>query len=133
MSEQNVQTVRDIYESLGRMNDFADVRPVVERYAHPDVEWAPIEAPETYQGHDGVERAFAAWFEAMEDFDVDLKELIDAGERVIAVTYHSARGKGSGMEVGQWVFQLFSFREGKISRFEEFAERDEAMRAAGLG
>jgi uncharacterized protein len=132
VSESNVEIVRGIYAALAKMSDYGDVRVLVERMVTPDVEWAPIEAPRTFHGLAGVEEAFGAWFEAMEEFEVTLEEILDAGERVLAVTQHTARGKGSGLAADQRVFQVFTLRDGKVARFEEFADRGDALEAAGL-
>jgi ketosteroid isomerase-like protein len=70
-----------------------------------------------------------------EDFDeahVEPQELIDAGDSVLAGLTFRGRGKQSGVEVNMEVFQLWTFRDGKVIRGQGFFDREEALEAAGL-
>ncbi len=44
----------------------------------------------------------------------------------------SGVGETSGVEIEERVMQVFTFRDGKGTRCEEFYERDRALKAAGL-
>jgi ketosteroid isomerase-like protein len=107
----------------------ADIEVALREYCEPDLVWDPIEAPAPSRGVEEAARSFSDWTEAMEDFVVELEEVLDAGDHVLAVTRQRARGKGSGAEVEQQIYQLFEFRAGRIVRFKEFADRDEALAA----
>ena len=61
------------------------------------------------------------------------KELIDAGDVVVALIRTSARGKSSGVEVDARVWNVWTFRDGKPVEFKYFGEdRAAALEAAGL-
>ena len=61
------------------------------------------------------------------------KELIDAGDAVVALIRTSARGKSSGVEVDARVWNVWTFRDGKPVEFKYFGEdRAAALEAAGL-
>jgi len=53
------------------------------------------------------------------------------GDAVIALYKFSGRAQASGIEVSGGVFQVYRFRDGKIASIEDFADRDDAVRAAG--
>ena len=96
---------------------------------HPECEVRPVEATETLRGHDGVAAAFRDWFEAFEEFMMEPEDFIARGDRVLVPMRQRARGKGSGLEIEERFFQLFTLREGKIFRFEEYSEEADARKA----
>jgi ketosteroid isomerase-like protein len=51
------------------------------------------------------------------------------GDRVLVPVIQRARGKGSGVEVEQRFYQLFGLRDGKVIRFEEYADEAVALKA----
>ena len=131
MASPNVEIVRAILgqEGAGQTWEEADLDEAVRQYCDPELIWDPIEAPAPYHGYEEASRALAEWFEAVEDFEVELEEVIEARDRVLAVTRQRARGKESGAEVEQRIYQLFEFRNGRILRFKEYADRDPAFAA----
>ncbi len=46
--------------------------------------------------------------------------------------YFRGRGRGSGVEVDARFYDVYTLRNGKIVRVDEFAEREDALEAAGL-
>jgi ketosteroid isomerase-like protein len=86
-----------------------------------------------YRGHEGLRIMFREWYEAWEDVEGNLKELIDAGEHVISVQTYGGRGRASGVEV-EWtdLAGVWTIRNGKVVRVAWFATRKEALEAAGL-
>ena len=56
----------------------------------------------------------------------------DAGDRVVVTARHRGRGRESGVSVDARFYEIYSLRDGKIVRVDEFAERIEALEAAGL-
>jgi ketosteroid isomerase-like protein len=98
----------------------------------PDIEFIPRRAPVqgAYRGHEGVREFFADNAENLDEFRVHLDEVIDLGSRVVGVGTVSIRGKGSGVEVTAPTATVITFREGKIVRFEECGEREQALAVA---
>ena len=61
------------------------------------------------------------------------KELIDAGDEVLALVRVSGRGKASGVEVEAYTWNVATFREGKPVELTYFGDdRAAALEAAGL-
>ena len=60
------------------------------------------------------------------------EEFIDAGDRVLVTANHRGRGRGTGIEVDRRFHLVYSLRNGKVARSDEYADRTEALEAAGL-
>ena len=131
MSEENVEAVRRIYEEWGRGN----FREGVELYDPDIVLVQSSEFPEsgTYLGPDGVRRYMTTFLDAWERLTIEARELIDAGDSVVANVLQRAVGKESGAVPAEIdYFQIWTFRGGKVIRLETIRERETALRAVGL-
>jgi ketosteroid isomerase-like protein len=51
---------------------------------------------------------------------------------VIALLRFTGHAKASGVEVAGGIFEVYRFRDGKIASVEDFTDRAEALKAAGL-
>jgi ketosteroid isomerase-like protein len=61
------------------------------------------------------------------------KELIDAGDKVLALVRVSGRGKASGVEVEAYTWNVWTFRDGMPVELTYFGDdRAAALEAAGL-
>ena len=132
MSEENVEIVRRAYVALTRgeedtLRDLAAPELVVDfsrRLVEP--------------GLVGRDEALGVFFsqlrETWDDWPVwEPKELIDADDKVVAFIRTSARGKGSGVEVDAYVWNLWTFRDGKVVELKYFGDdQAAALEAAGL-
>jgi uncharacterized protein len=125
MSSENVEIVRRMLDDYANgeferaLGAFSD-----------DVEWE-ARVGERFHGPEGVAEAVRRWTGAWADFEFDVQELIDAGESVVMVLRQVGRGKGSGAPVEMTMGWLYTFRDGRIIRVKMFADRGEALAAAG--
>jgi ketosteroid isomerase-like protein len=69
---------------------------------------------------------------SFEELRVTVDEIIDAGDQVVLVAHHQGRGRKSGVAVDARYYEVYTLREGKVSRVDEFDEMAEALEAAGL-
>jgi ketosteroid isomerase-like protein len=131
MSQENVEIVRRCDEFWAK-RDYSFIREVV----HPDgaIDLSRNELnPEVYRGYDGFLRWVKTVEEIWDQFTVVPEEFIDAGERVFVGIRISGQGKGSGVEVNMRVFNVWTFRDGKVWRLTGgYRDRAEAREAAGL-
>jgi ketosteroid isomerase-like protein len=84
-----------------------------------------------YHGHDGLRKFWADNAENFELFRVEFSELRDLGDRVLAVGTIRIRGK-SGVETDIPTAGIATFRDGKLTRWEDFRDRRRALEAVGL-
>ena len=104
---------------------------------HPDFEGVtPPELspePDTYRGHEGIRRYFAGFEGVMDEVRWEADELMEApDERVVAGIRLVTHSVATGLELELPVWQVCTVRDGKVLRIEGFAEREDALRAAGL-
>jgi hypothetical protein len=131
MSEENVEVVQRMYDAWNR----GDYESALSHF-DPEVEWSePPDNPgaRTWHGPKGVQRALATWVGAFENYRFELRELIDCGDdKVLLAGWQSGRGKGSGAEVSEENFGVYTVKDRKIVRQQMFRHRAEALEAAGL-
>lgn len=78
-------------------------------------------------------RAYAQdWFDHFDDLRLEPEELIDAGDRVVAVQRLSWRAKGSGVETELRYAVVYTVSAGKILRGREYMTREQALEAVEL-
>jgi uncharacterized protein len=129
MSKENVELVRRQHEHFNQTGE------VLSEIYDSEAEWmAAREDPDaqTHRGLEAIRRYFAQWVELFEGIDFRAKELIDAGDKVFAWMRFSGTGTTSGVPVEMEQAQIWTFREGKVVRVEEYFDRGEALEAAGL-
>jgi ketosteroid isomerase-like protein len=106
-------------------------RAEAEAIFDPQVVLNPIdEGPSS--GFDAMRSDMERWASAFDELTVTVEEIIDAGDQVVVVTHHEGRGRESGVEVDTRFYEVYSLRDGKVSRVDEYIERAEALAAAGL-
>jgi ketosteroid isomerase-like protein len=131
VSEESVKLTQDIFVGYNR----GGTEAMVECY-DPDVELvAPPEWPEEHVlwGHDGVRQIVANWEEQFDDFRIDLDKVIDIGENsVLALCNICGRIKGSDREIVQPTALHFEFGDGKVTPWQAYFSRKEALKAVGL-
>jgi uncharacterized protein len=117
--------VRDAYEAFSR----GDLDAVVE-LLDPDVELHPppdSTDPEPRHGREAVRQYLSPNLFASQAAKPE--EIIDRGERVLVVARVIARGTGSGIEIEDTAFHLWTLREERAVRFEVFLNREQALTA----
>jgi uncharacterized protein len=86
----------------------------------------------THDGLPAVIAQYARWVEAYPDLTVEPLDVRAAGDRVFAWVRFSGTGAESGLPMGMELAHIWSLRDGKIARIEEYFDRDEGLAAAGL-
>jgi ketosteroid isomerase-like protein len=136
MSQENVEVVRRLFAALRSVDVGSFERRIeeVRETFDPEVEWvAPqhsLLASEEYRGFDGVRRFWTQFLSAWDEYGIEVEELIDAGDQVVAVMRLS--GRTNELEVDEARSSLLTLRDGRIVRIEPFASKDGALEAAGL-
>jgi ketosteroid isomerase-like protein len=94
--------------------------------------YVPPDLVGVHRGHDGYRRMWEGLIEAWEDLRLEPNEAIDLGDRLLLAGRVKGHGRQSGIFVDQPLFQLFTLRRGLVIRQRDFADRDQALEAAGL-
>jgi ketosteroid isomerase-like protein len=132
MSEENIEIVR---KAIAYEYDGVGDRAEAEAIFDPDVVMNPalegIDEQPSYGPH-AMRDDWERWASAFEELTVTFEEFIDAGNQVVVVAHHVGRGRESGVQVDARYYEVYTVREGKVWRVDEFAERGEALEFAGL-
>jgi ketosteroid isomerase-like protein len=85
-----------------------------------------------YAGLGGLRESWADWLSPWDGYRVEVDEVIDAGERVLVLGRDYGRRNELDHEVEIATASVWTFREGRISRIGFYADREQALEAAGL-
>ena len=100
-------------------------------YADPEIVWNPTEESAA-RGHEAVRASLVRWKGEWDDYELRPEEFEQLGDRVVVAVRMRGRGRASGIEVDARLYDVYTLREGKIVRMDQFTERSEAHEAAGL-
>jgi ketosteroid isomerase-like protein len=134
MSRENVELVRGAYEAFNQ----GGVEAVIKDYWSPEIVWnvLPMGIPGLglYRGYDEARSFFDDWFGAFpfDEWEAEVEELLDAGDRVVAMVTQRGRGRASGVAAELEMGQVVTVRDGKIIRLDIYPDRNQAFEAAGL-
>jgi len=129
MSQENVERTRLGYEAFNR----GDFDAALDLCA-PDIEWqdGAIDTP-PIKGKHALRALFESVMEPWDELRREPEEIIDLGDDRVLVLFHATgRGKGSGIEVEARGADLLTVRDGLLARWVAYADRAEALEAAGL-
>lgn len=123
MSQENVQVVRELYESFGR----GDV-PAVLGQMDQSIEWNEAENfiyadRNPYVGPQAVlEGVFMRLGAEWEGFTVTPEEWMDAGNRVVVLGTYKGTHNGTGKQVRAQFAHVWSLKEGRVVRFQQYTD-----------
>ena len=126
MSQEDVRAIRGLYEAFGRKDlpaMLAVLHPEVEFYQSTLLPWGGI-----YRGQEEAKRFFTTLVEHVES-RVDVDNIIDAGEHIVAVGHSRGRVKASGNAFEVAVVHVWTMRQGKALRFENYLDTPTMLRA----
>jgi|SRR3954471_6092487 len=129
MSQENVEIIRAIYDGWLAGDP---------GYQHFDPEISMLESntlPGAVEAHgiDEVRKYIESFTKYWDEIRFEPQEYLDAGDRVVVVARLVGRGKKSGVAVERTWSYVWTLRSGKALRMDSFADRREALEAAGLG
>ncbi len=133
MSEENLEALRRAGEAV-KKNDPS----ILDALLDPEVLWevgnadAPIDLVGTYRGIDEVRGFFVRFEEALAEWDWEHHDLEAVGDHVIARQHIRGRGRHTGIEMEYDIWQLWTFRDGKVVHYRDCDDRAAALEAAGL-
>ena len=129
MSQGNVEIVRDMYETFNRGE-----LPVASFTADFELDTTyVVPGGSVVRGIKAIESEMRAYWNNFDDFRVEMEEVIHADdERVVGVVRDRGRIPGSDAEISNRFFNVFTFRDGRITRLSFHTDRNEALAAAGL-
>jgi ketosteroid isomerase-like protein len=88
--------------------------------------------PDTYEGIAGFRRLAGEMAEVWDTWEIEPLEIVERGDLLFVAHRVRARGKGSGVEVVQTYWSVWTVHDNKGVKLSLFVDRDRALAAAGL-
>jgi ketosteroid isomerase-like protein len=130
MSEENVNLIRESYEAWNRQ----EIQWSLERITD-DFEFWPLDGfmdlEPVYRGRDGWTRFWGIWRDAWDSISLEVVRLEAVGDRVVALILATGRGAGSGIDVELEIANVFTIKDGLMTKVESM-RWDQALEAVGL-
>jgi hypothetical protein len=127
MSQENVEIVRRwLWAFENDVDAFRDT-------LHPEIQWFVIE--ENQRRLYGVEAAVRnrnEWLDTWDEHRIDLEEVIEQGDSVVASIRITATGKASGIKTDVRFYPHAKIRDHRIVYIFDHQDRAAALKAAGL-
>jgi ketosteroid isomerase-like protein len=129
---ENVQALLDAYEGFNESGEI----PVA--LFDPEVEFVQVggfAGTGTHGGIAGVQEVLSNLLANFESLKMRPREVLDeSDDEILMRVAVTALAKGSRIQVKETLFHIWGMREGRIARWQAFAEEDEAREAfAGEG
>src|SRR5215208_7506566 len=138
MSQENVELLEALFTGATDMDKHALLDALPDLIAHtcdPEIEWVEDSRRadmRVYRGHEGVRESWERWLENFDEYGFEIERISDHGDRVLVVAVEHGRGSASAAEVSAHIYLVFTFRAGKVLRYQEFYDEEQALEAVGL-
>jgi hypothetical protein len=142
MSQANVELVKALYPhpdadiaALFRdESTFGRMRDTLSPLLTDDFESVVVFPGETrtHPGLEGFRKHWLDWLEPWATYRTAIDEVIDVGDRVVLFLRDHGRHEGMDAEVEIIGASIATIWEGKLARWEGYADRADALEAAGL-
>jgi len=129
-TNQAIAALRDAYAAFNRGDMDAAVASL-----HADIDWIePKEFPGggAYHGRESAKQYLAQSRAAWAEVTSEPEQFILAGNRVVVLVHARVRAKGSAEWQDVHLADVYTFQDGKAIQMRAFANRDDAMRWAGV-
>ena len=131
MSSENVEIVRRASEAFNIDDPEAAIALL-----DPDVEWTlPAHFPdaETWRGRDRVVEGLRSMASSFDSLNLEVHELIDAGDRVVALVHIQGRAAVTGLDLsGMGVDgHIWTLRDGRVVAVRMYGGTGDALAEIG--
>jgi uncharacterized protein len=128
----NVELVRNVYEKLigDDLSGFLRMCAEGAEVVYPSVEHLPWCG--SWRGHEAIERWSDLHDEVDPVLDLRLDELVAGGDLVVALGSAQMRAVPTGADWETPYVHVFTFRDGKVQRFQAHFNTAAALQARGL-
>lgn len=129
MAENNSQIISNLYEAFARrdMQSLLQwIDPQIEITQTTELPWGG-----TFQGQQGL-MSFAGKLLQNVDSQVEPDELIEAGDRVVAIGRTRGHVMANNKEFDVRAVHVWTLKDGKVLRFEAYIDTPKMLEALGV-
>jgi ketosteroid isomerase-like protein len=131
VSRENVELVRAIYDAFVRA-DFEVALSAIDPSVVWDLTHHDWPGPAKYHGHDGILEVLSEWMGTFENYEVEVEDLVDAGDRVVVIQHETAIHKASAAGIDRRTASIYTIRDGRAVMIDNYLDPEEALEAVGL-
>lgn len=130
----NLEIIRGAYDAFAR----GDV-PAVLAVLSPDIVWNeaenfPYADRNPYVGPDAVvEGVFARLGGEWDFWNLEVERILDAGDTIVSLGRYRARHSETGKDLDAQFAHVWSLEDGKVTRFQQYADTAQASAAVVAG
>jgi ketosteroid isomerase-like protein len=132
MSQENVEVVRESCEAWLRGDLGASFEALDSGVVWDTTRFEGWMESRTYLGTDAVRVFLEEWLGMWDSYEARFDEFVDAGDRVVVRWSQRMVGRGSGVPVELDSAQVWTLRDGRVIRIDNYTDPDEALEAVGL-
>ena len=129
MSQENVDLLKESIERFNR-DDIPGVISLMDPEVRFQHRMAELEGD--FTGTDAVKGWFADLAQHFDQWRIDCDDFRDLGDQVLALGTLRAVGKGSRVEAEVPYTVVVKFRNGLVTRFTDYGNKETALAAVGL-
>ena len=129
-AEENTRLVQSAYEAFGR----GDMAALAEVMAD-DIEWVNPGDPDvdpnagTFEGKEAVLGWFGGLASTLDFTTFDPREFIAQNDKVVSLVYSEATARDTGRAFVNHEAHVWTFRDGKVARFQNYQDTAAAVAA----
>jgi ketosteroid isomerase-like protein len=129
MAQQDMEVVRAAFEAFRRR----DLDAFLSCF-DPEVEYRSLvlEVEGVYRGHEGMRSWWDSVLTVFPDWNPQVEDSRDLGQRVVSRARAEGHGTGSGIPLERDIWHVAEIRDGRITSSAFFRTEHEALEAAGL-
>ena len=120
------ELIRKAYEAWNT-RDYDSISELLDPQVEIDASSHALN-PYVRHGHEGFLQVIEEVAEAWDRWRVEADEFIDLADRTVVAGRIRARGRGSGIELDQPAYNVWTVRDGKVTRLAFYMDRDQALR-----
>lgn len=130
MSQENVELGRRAIDAVNR-RDLDDLLELMDEDVEAISRIVALEGG--LHGHEGMRNWWGSWFAAFPDYDIEIVEVEDLGDVVLATLRAVGHGAGSAVPFEDSIWHASRWRDGRCVRWRVFTDEDEAGDAVRRG
>ena len=126
MAEDNKQVITNLYAAFARRDLSALLQwidPQIEIRQTTELPWGG-----TFQGQQGL-MSFAGKLLENLDSQVEMEELVESGDRVVAIGHTRGRVRANQKEFDVRAVHVWTLKDGKVLRFEAYIDTPKMLEA----